>query len=49
LVPFPFAAEDHQTKNAMNLVEKNAARMVKDSEMKENSGIHYQKSAKMKM
>ncbi|MGE4512525.1 MAG: undecaprenyldiphospho-muramoylpentapeptide beta-N-acetylglucosaminyltransferase [Chryseobacterium sp.] len=35
LVPFPFAAEDHQAKNAMNLVEKNAARMVKDSEMKE--------------
>ncbi len=35
LVPFPFAAEDHQTKNAMNLVEKDAARMVKDSEMQE--------------
>lgn len=35
LVPFPFAAEDHQTKNAMNLVEKNAARMVKDSEIQE--------------
>lgn len=35
LVPFPFAAEDHQTKNAMTLVNKNAARMVKDSEMKE--------------
>lgn len=35
LVPFPFAAEDHQTKNAMTLVEKNAARMVKDSEMNE--------------
>lgn len=35
LVPFPFAAEDHQTKNAINLVEKNAARMVKDSEMQE--------------
>lgn len=35
LVPFPFAAEDHQTKNAMTLVEKKAARMVKDSEMKE--------------
>jgi len=35
LVPFPFAAEDHQTKNAMNLVEKNAARMVKDSEMQD--------------
>ena len=31
-VPFPFAAEDHQTVNAMNLVEKNAALMVKDSE-----------------
>ena len=35
LVPFPFAAEDHQTKNAQTLVEKNAARMVKDTEMKE--------------
>ncbi|QDP85377.1 undecaprenyldiphospho-muramoylpentapeptide beta-N-acetylglucosaminyltransferase [Chryseobacterium sp. SNU WT5] len=35
LVPFPFAAEDHQTKNAMTLVEKNAARMVKDTEMAE--------------
>lgn len=35
LVPFPFAAEDHQTKNAEALVEKNAALMVKDSEMTE--------------
>ena len=35
LVPFPFAAEDHQTKNAITLVEKNAARIVKDSEMAE--------------
>lgn len=35
LVPFPFAAEDHQTKNALSLVDENAARMVKDSEMKE--------------
>lgn len=35
LVPFPFAAEDHQTENAMNLVNRNAARMVKDVEMKE--------------
>ena len=35
LVPFPFAAEDHQTKNAMTLVEKNAAKMVKDTEMKD--------------
>lgn len=32
-VPFPFAAEDHQTVNAMNLVQKNAAIMVKDNEV----------------
>ena len=32
LVPFPFAAEDHQTVNAQNLVNKNAGIMVKDSE-----------------
>ncbi|HEY0356486.1 MAG TPA: glycosyltransferase [Flavisolibacter sp.] len=31
-VPFPFAAEDHQTVNAKNLVNKHAAQMVKDSE-----------------
>ena len=35
LIPLPTAAEDHQTKNAMTLVEKNAAKMVKDSEMSE--------------
>ena len=35
LVPFPFAAEDHQTANAMNLVNKNAALIVKDHEAKE--------------
>jgi UDP-N-acetylglucosamine--N-acetylmuramyl-(pentapeptide) pyrophosphoryl-undecaprenol N-acetylglucosamine transferase len=34
-VPFPFAAEDHQTANAKALVEKDAALMVKDSEAKE--------------
>jgi UDP-N-acetylglucosamine--N-acetylmuramyl-(pentapeptide) pyrophosphoryl-undecaprenol N-acetylglucosamine transferase len=32
LVPFPFAAEDHQTANARNLVDKGAALMVKDNE-----------------
>ncbi len=32
LVPYPFAAEDHQTANAMNLVNKNAALMVKDKD-----------------
>ncbi|HEV8286207.1 MAG TPA: undecaprenyldiphospho-muramoylpentapeptide beta-N-acetylglucosaminyltransferase [Chitinophagaceae bacterium] len=31
-VPYPHAAEDHQTVNAKNLVSKNAAWMVKDSE-----------------
>lgn len=32
-VPYPFAAEDHQTVNAMALVNKNAALMVKDHEV----------------
>jgi UDP-N-acetylglucosamine--N-acetylmuramyl-(pentapeptide) pyrophosphoryl-undecaprenol N-acetylglucosamine transferase len=31
-VPYPFAAEDHQTVNAQQLVNKNAALMVKDSD-----------------
>jgi UDP-N-acetylglucosamine--N-acetylmuramyl-(pentapeptide) pyrophosphoryl-undecaprenol N-acetylglucosamine transferase len=31
-VPFPFAAEDHQTANAKKLVEKNAALMIADAE-----------------
>jgi UDP-N-acetylglucosamine--N-acetylmuramyl-(pentapeptide) pyrophosphoryl-undecaprenol N-acetylglucosamine transferase len=34
-VPYPFAAEDHQTVNAMQLVNKNAALTVKDSEASE--------------
>jgi len=33
-VPYPFAAEDHQTSNAMALVEHNAAEMVTDSNAK---------------
>lgn len=32
LVPFPFAAEDHQTKNAQALVKENAAMMLTDAE-----------------
>lgn len=32
LVPFPFAAEDHQTMNAQALVDKNAGILVADSE-----------------
>lgn len=35
LVPSPNVAEDHQTKNAMALVNKEAAILVKDSEAKE--------------
>jgi UDP-N-acetylglucosamine--N-acetylmuramyl-(pentapeptide) pyrophosphoryl-undecaprenol N-acetylglucosamine transferase len=34
-VPYPFAAEDHQTANAMNLVEKNAAMMIADKDARE--------------
>lgn len=31
-VPYPYAAEDHQTSNAMALVEHNAAEMVRDAD-----------------
>lgn len=34
-VPFPFAAEDHQTVNAQHLVSKQAALLVKDNEAKD--------------
>ena len=30
LVPFPQAAEDHQTKNALSLVDRQAALLVRD-------------------
>jgi UDP-N-acetylglucosamine--N-acetylmuramyl-(pentapeptide) pyrophosphoryl-undecaprenol N-acetylglucosamine transferase len=33
-VPYPFASEDHQMVNAMILVKKNAALVIKDSEVK---------------
>jgi UDP-N-acetylglucosamine--N-acetylmuramyl-(pentapeptide) pyrophosphoryl-undecaprenol N-acetylglucosamine transferase len=36
LVPSPNVAEDHQTKNAMALVKKNAAICIKDNEAVEN-------------
>ena len=38
LVPSPNVAEDHQTKNAMSLVKKDAALYVKDAEAKEKLG-----------
>jgi len=34
-VPYPFAAEDHQTYNAMTLVKEGAASIVADKEVKE--------------
>jgi len=34
LVPLPTAAEDHQTQNALSLVNRNAALLVKDAEAK---------------
>lgn len=36
LVPFPFAAEDHQTANAMALVNNKAAVLVKDESAQDN-------------
>ena len=36
LIPSPNVAEDHQTKNAMALVKKQAAILIKDIEAKEN-------------
>ncbi len=35
LVPFPYAAEDHQTKNAESLVNAEAALMIKDKDAEE--------------
>ena len=34
LVPFPFAAEDHQTQNALSLVNQSAALMLRDQDAK---------------
>jgi UDP-N-acetylglucosamine--N-acetylmuramyl-(pentapeptide) pyrophosphoryl-undecaprenol N-acetylglucosamine transferase len=36
LVPFPYAAEDHQTKNAESLSKKEAAILLPDSEVNDN-------------
>ena len=38
LVPSPNVAEDHQTKNAMALVSRNAALLIRDSEAREKLG-----------
>jgi len=36
LVPYPFAAEDHQTENAMSLVNKGAGLIIRDVDAKEH-------------
>ncbi|MBO9620113.1 MAG: undecaprenyldiphospho-muramoylpentapeptide beta-N-acetylglucosaminyltransferase [Niabella sp.] len=36
-VPYPFAAEDHQTVNALQLVNKGAAWLVKDNDAKDSA------------
>jgi UDP-N-acetylglucosamine--N-acetylmuramyl-(pentapeptide) pyrophosphoryl-undecaprenol N-acetylglucosamine transferase len=36
LVPSPNVSDDHQTKNAMALVEKNAAILIKDEDARED-------------
>ena len=38
LVPSPYVAEDHQTKNAMALMDVNAALLVKDKDTRETLG-----------
>lgn len=51
-VPYPYAAEDHQTVNAMGLVNKQAAHMVRDAETRNKlipeiiSLIHNEKEIK---
>jgi len=37
VVPFPFAAEDHQTKNASWLEKRNALKIIKDEDLKNGS------------
>lgn len=36
LVPYPAASEDHQTKNALNLTDQNAAVLVKDNQARQD-------------
>jgi UDP-N-acetylglucosamine--N-acetylmuramyl-(pentapeptide) pyrophosphoryl-undecaprenol N-acetylglucosamine transferase len=38
LIPYPLAAEDHQTKNAMALVNYNAAVLIRDEQAREQLG-----------
>ena len=42
LIPSPHVAEDHQTKNALSLVDRDAAQMIVDSEVQQKLGIAVQ-------
>ena len=42
-IPSPNVAEDHQTKNAEAIVTKNAAYMIKQSELKDNFDVQIEK------
>ena len=42
LIPSPHVAEDHQTKNALSLVDRDAAHMIVDSEVQQKLGIAVQ-------
>jgi UDP-N-acetylglucosamine--N-acetylmuramyl-(pentapeptide) pyrophosphoryl-undecaprenol N-acetylglucosamine transferase len=39
LIPFPFAAEDHQTSNAKALSEKGAAMLIRDDQARDKLGL----------
>ena len=47
-VPYPHAAEDHQTKNAENLVKKNAALLIADRDAPDNLVLEILRLAKNK-
>ena len=53
LIPYPFARDDHQTANAEYVVEKDAARMLKDSQLESLYDLVvellFNKSANLKM
>jgi UDP-N-acetylglucosamine--N-acetylmuramyl-(pentapeptide) pyrophosphoryl-undecaprenol N-acetylglucosamine transferase len=40
LVPFPFAADDHQTRNAQAMADAGAARVLRDAEMNGDRLVH---------
>lgn len=44
LVPYPYAASDHQKKNAMNLVENNVAVMIEDKDCNNDTLFNLVKS-----